>query len=86
MEAPETPKTLEEEVKGFLSHLRENHLINARIFVTWSEHGQSKVWDHGTGDWYSTFGGIVEWVEAQKQRTRENIKAETRIGGDENEV
>lgn len=68
---------IDQKVKAFVADLLQHHLVNIRVFVTKSEEGLAKVYDHGGGDWYSTYGAIREWILKQDERAKITVRQES---------
>jgi hypothetical protein len=56
------------------------HFDSVQIFVTGSHadgDGTTRCITRGSGNWYASYGAILEWVIAQDQRTRNNLGFKT---------
>ncbi|MDQ2999903.1 MAG: hypothetical protein M3Y08_01380 [Fibrobacterota bacterium] len=76
MSNPEIEK-IEVDVKRMISQFMEvNMVAGIQVFVTTKIGSKCFAYCHGDGDWYSRFGYVVEWVEQQKERARQNVRDE----------
>lgn len=78
MSSPAEMDVIQEKVKAFCQSLTEHHLVSVRVFVTKTETGLAKSYNHGGGDWYSTYGAIREWLLQQDERSKINVQQEER--------
>ncbi len=56
------------------------HFDSVRIFVTWqAEDNQSitRSLDISYGNWFASFGQVLEWVEIQRGKTRMSANPES---------
>ncbi len=78
MSNPEIEK-IEADVKRPIAQFMETNMVaGVQVFVTTKIGNKCFAYSCGDGDWYSRFGYVVEWVEQQKERARQNIRNEDR--------
>ncbi len=66
---------IETQIKKAIADFQERNVgTSLRIFVTYSEKGQSFAFSYGGGDYYSQMGYVTDWLEQQKARTWEEVK------------
>jgi hypothetical protein len=69
-------EVIDEKVKAFVTDLLQHHLVNIRVFITKTEEGLAKTYDHGGGDWYSVYGSVREWLIKQDERSKISVHQE----------
>jgi hypothetical protein len=60
----------------FCDEIAEHHMVNIRVFITKTEKGQGQMITRSSGDPYSTYGAIKEWITREEERTRQTVNAE----------
>jgi hypothetical protein len=72
--ANKTLKNAERLIRDFMEH---NDVLSARVFITVKHSGQCGGMNTGSGDWYSTYGYIKEWLIREDEKTRLQVRPDT---------
>lgn len=74
------------ECETFCNGIRERLGVNVQVFCTYlNEDGTGKTGsvNISRGDWFSTYGRIIDWLIEQKEATRRSVQMEMEKGEDE---